>query len=79
MATSAEELSSQAESLKEIVSYFKIDEESMKFSSPQKTKTSFAPEKVEVKTTPNKVRMTLHQDHAIAKKISVADSDFEKY
>jgi methyl-accepting chemotaxis protein len=79
MATSAEELSSQAESLKEVVSYFKIDEEHNKFSSSQKAKTSHTPDKVETKSLTDKVRKTLHHDHAVGKIQPVADSDFEKF
>ena len=79
MATSAEELSSQAESLKEVVSYFKIAEEKNTFQSSQKVKTSHAPDKVEKKSLTDKVRKTLHHDHAVNRKSTVTDSDFVKF
>jgi hypothetical protein len=79
MATSAEELSSQAESLKEVVSYFKIDEEHNSFSSSQKVKTSPTAKKEQAKTLTDKVRKTLHQDHDVSKKSPVSDSDFVKF
>jgi methyl-accepting chemotaxis protein len=79
MATSAEELSSQAENLREAVSYFKIDEENKQFSFSQKVKTSNTSGKVEVKSLTNNVRKTLHQDHAVSKKLPLTDSDFERF
>jgi methyl-accepting chemotaxis protein len=79
MATSAEELSSQAENLREAVSYFKIEEEDRPLSSSRKAKTSRTPDKVETKSLTDRVRKTLHQNHALSKKLTLTDSDFEKF
>jgi hypothetical protein len=76
MATSAEELSSQAESLKDAVSYFKTDADF--HTSSKHTQKARHNEKKENSSLSDKVKSTLHQGNIISSK-KLSDNDFGSF
>ncbi len=82
MAASAEELSSQADQLKEIISFFRFDEEG-KYKSVSVQKSSYAPPKngsVKKNNLANKIKTNgVSITNGVNLNMDVLDEDYEKF